>query len=410
MLCACGKIRAAWRVYSHDGIGELRLILKEVQANNFDTMVRAEILFAQDEVNNYDICLKLTQALLTNRVRGEVGQINLNDVSTEKLTDAIAFTKRNGCKTKKASLLFETAKLIRGVRIDILNDNWESIDSIIESVLQDEIAISEAARVEFDLIQGEIHDRKIISHVTTAISNSSIGVDSPKNVAELSNAIEASEKIGTISSKSQRLLSAAKFMLELRLAYGSSNWRRVGHLLTSISINLLPEIVQPEVFRIRNNLLEHTAREKVISSLKHGGLCGSPTSIDVSTISTDSLDASIRYINAMSNDSENIKYLEKIVVAIRRLRKSTLERDIGAQVNCLSYIDAFVGTTEKEWISNELSLTKILIENEEACEKILSALRKGDGIGEPGALDTSTISTKDLHAALEVSKTFTCYR
>ena len=97
----------------------------------------------------------------------------------------------------------------------------------------------------------------------------------------------------------------------------------------------------PEVFRIRNNLLEHTAREKVISSLKHGGLCGSPTSIDVSTISTDSLDASIRYINAMSNDSENIKYLEKIVVAIRRLRKSTLERDIGAQVNCLSYIDAF---------------------------------------------------------------------
>ena len=240
--------------------------------------------------------------------------------------------------------------------------------------------------------------------MTTAISNSSIGVDSPKNVAELSNAIEASEKIGTISSKSQRLLSAAKFMLELRLAYGSSNWRRVGHLLTSISINLLPEIVQPEVFRIRNNLLEHTAREKVISSLKHGGLCGSPTSIDVSIISTDSLDASIRYINAMSNDSENIKYLEKIVVAIRRLRKSTLERDIGAQVNCLSYIDAFVGTTEKEWISNELSLTKILIENEEACEKILSALRKGDGIGEPGALDTSTISTKDLHAALEVSK------
>ena len=53
------------------------------------------------------------------------------------------------------SLLFETAKLIRGVRIDILNDNWDSIDSIIESVLQDEIAISDAARVEFDLIQGE---------------------------------------------------------------------------------------------------------------------------------------------------------------------------------------------------------------------------------------------------------------
>ena len=88
----------------HDGIGELRLILKEVQANNFDPMVRAEILFAQDEVNNYDICLKLTQALLTNRVRGEVGQISLSDVSTEELTDAIAFTKRNGCKTKKASL------------------------------------------------------------------------------------------------------------------------------------------------------------------------------------------------------------------------------------------------------------------------------------------------------------------
>ena len=52
------KIRAAWRVYSHDGIGELRLILKEVQANNFDPMVRAEILFAQDEVNNYDICFE----------------------------------------------------------------------------------------------------------------------------------------------------------------------------------------------------------------------------------------------------------------------------------------------------------------------------------------------------------------
>ena len=69
--------------------------------------------------------LKLEQALITNKVRGEVGQIRLNDVSTDQLTDAIAFTKRNGCKTKKATLLFETAKLIRGVRIDILNDNWE---------------------------------------------------------------------------------------------------------------------------------------------------------------------------------------------------------------------------------------------------------------------------------------------
>ena len=48
----------------------------------------------------------------------------------------------------------------------------------------------------------------------------------------------------------------------------------------------------------------------------------------------------------MSNDSEN-KIPWKIVVAIRRLRKSTLERDIGAQVNCLSYIDAFVGTWKK---------------------------------------------------------------
>ena len=41
-----------------------------------------------------------------------------------------------------------------------------------------------------------------------------------------------------------------------------------------------------------------------------------------------------------------------------------------------------------------------------ACEKILSALRKGDGIGEPGAMDTSTISIKDLHAALELAKNF----
>ena len=111
--------------------------------------------------------------------------------------------------------------------------------------------------------------------MTTAISNSSIGVDSPKNVAELSSTIEASEKIGTISSKSQRLLSAAKFMLEL-LSIWIKQLETCWPFAPSISINLLPEIVQPEVFRIRNNLLEHTAREKVISSLKHGGLCGSP--------------------------------------------------------------------------------------------------------------------------------------
>jgi hypothetical protein len=397
-------IRAAWRVYYHDGIGELRSILKDIDISTLDPLVKNEILLAKDEVNNHDICLKLEQALFTNKVRGEVGQIRLNDVSTDQLTDAIAFTKRNGCKTKKATLLFETAKLIRGVRIDILNDNWESIDSIVQSILQEENAISDVARDEFDLIQQEISDRKICSTLTKALSTTPSGADDDANIAELTKAIEFSENIGAISTMSQRLLNAANFVLDLRYAFTNSDWRRVGLLLTGISIKLLPDNVQPEVYRIRDNLLEHTARQKVISSLKEGGLSGNADDLDLSTISTDGLDVSIRYISAMSTESESIKYLEKIVVAMRRLRKATLEHDVGQQVNCISYIDAFIGASEKSWVAEEIKLTKILMENEGACEEVLAALREGDGIGEPGALDMSTISTKDLHIALEHAK------
>ena len=301
-------------------------------------------------------------------------------------------------------MLFETAKLIRGVRIDILNDNWESIDSIVQSILQEENAISDVAREEFDLIQQEISERKICSTLTKALSTTPSGADDDANIVELTKAIEFSENIGTISTMSQRLLNAANFVLDLRYAFTNSDWRRVGLLLTGISIKLLPDNVQPEVYRIRDNLLEHTARQKVISSLKEGGLSGNADDLDLSTISTDGLDVSIRYINAMSTESESIKYLEKIVVAMRRLRKATLERDVGQQVNCISYIDAFIGASEKSWVAEEIKLTKILMENEGACEEVLAALREGDGIGEPGALDMSTISTKDLHIALEHAK------
>jgi hypothetical protein len=398
------RIRAAWRVYYHDGIGELRETLKEIEMKNLDSIVKNEIMLATDEVNNHDICSKLEQALLANKVRGEVGQIHLNDVSTEELTDAIAFTKRNGCKTKKATLLFETAKLMRGVRIDILNDNWEALDSMVESVLQDDIAISDVGRPEFDLVQEEIADRKICSTLTKALSNIPSGVQDEKNLDELSKAIDFSEKIGATSANSHRLLNAANFVLELRYAFANANWRKVGKLLTGVSINLFPANVQPEVYRIRDHLLEHTARQKVVTSLKEGGLSGSSDDIDVSGISTDGLDVSLRYINAMSSESESIKYLEKIVVAVRRLRKATLDRDVNAQINCISYIDTFIGNAEKAWISEEIKLTKILMENEEACEQICSAMREGDGIGEPGALDMSTISTKDLRMALDRAK------
>ena len=44
----------------------------------------------------------------------------------------------------------------------------------------------------------------------------------------------------------------------------------------------------------------------------------------------------------------------------------------------------------------KIALNKELCSGCSACAQICSAMREGDGIGEPGAIDISTISTEDL--------------
>ena len=102
-----------------------------------------------------------------------------------------------------------------------------------------------------------------VNSLTKALSTTPSGADDDANIVELTKAIEFSENIGTISTMSQRMLNAANFVLDLRYAFTNSDWRRVGLLLTGISIKLLPDNVQPEVYRIRDNLLEHTAIENL---------------------------------------------------------------------------------------------------------------------------------------------------
>ena len=104
--------------YEHDGVSDLQSVLEQVEElDGFVPLPVAENEFQAtvDEVNNYDICRKLEHAIENGKVRGEIGQINTSDISTDALVFAIAEGARLVCKTKKAQIL-QAAKILRGVR------------------------------------------------------------------------------------------------------------------------------------------------------------------------------------------------------------------------------------------------------------------------------------------------------
>jgi myosin heavy subunit len=394
------QIRLAWRVYEHDGVSDLRSVLEQIEElEGFAPLPVAEKEFQAtvDEVNNYDICRKLEHAIENGKVRGEVGQINTSDISTDALVLAIAEGARLKCKTEKAQVLQNCAKVLRGVRGDVLHDDWLSVEARLLSVdPNDTVTIAPSAKAEIGLLKLEIDDRKVSRALDAALDPSTSCIEG------LQEAILLAEEIGSKSISSGRLLNSAKFILNLRKHVADKNWSSVGQSLTGVSVHLLPEKTQPEVLQIRNELLEITAKEKLTNALSSGGLSGDLITASVSTVHLDDLDAAIRYVRAMTCDSLEILSLEKTAVAVRRLRKAILDRDFDSQQKALDAVGvSCVGTANAKFIEEEIKITRELAENRQNTEKLRDALRVGGGDGEPGALDTSNVEVEMLRSSIK---------
>ena len=406
------QIRLAWRVYEHDGVADLRTVLEKIDAvNDFEPVpvTLDEIQAARDEVNNHDICKNLEHGLQNGKVRGEVGQINTADVVTEVLANSIAESVRLQCKTNTAKTLQQTAKLIRGVRGDILHDDWVSVEARLLSLeTKSAIDIHPSAKAELQLIKLEVDDRKACEALSSALERSS---KIPGCIDSLKHAIELAKDLNSKSIKAGRLLSAATFILDLREFVSKEDWTRVGQILTGVSMHLLPESVQPEVMRLRSDLLEVTAKSKLTQALCSGGLTNDDFgSLDHSHVRTDELDTAIRFVRAMKCESHDILDLEKVAIAVRRMRKSIIDHDhenVAKALQNVQYVSS--GTKVLTFIQEEIDVMEEIVRNRCVANNIRTALQTGSGDGEPGSLITTSISVEELHVKInEVSTLQRC--
>ena len=86
------------------------------------------------EVENQHIIESLRTALSHGSARGEVGSLDLNDISTNQLEAAIAEAMYLGPKTEEANKLLKTAKYVRVVRSSLQHKDWQSLDDTFTQI------------------------------------------------------------------------------------------------------------------------------------------------------------------------------------------------------------------------------------------------------------------------------------
>ena len=184
-----------------------------------------------------------------------------------------------------------------------MHDDWVSVEARLLNVdPSDASKVAPSAKTEIGLLKLEIDDREVSRALDIALDPSAQGIE------ELEDAILLAEKIGSKSISAERLLNSAKFIYELRNNVANKNWPAAGQILSGVSVHLLPEKTQPEVLRIRKELLEITAAEKLTNALSSGGLSGSISTASTSTVRLGELDAAIRYVRALHCDSLHLVF------------------------------------------------------------------------------------------------------
>ncbi len=250
--------------------------------------------------------------------------------------------------------------MILDIRHAVINDQWDSMGSLLESTLSVELSHwPEYSRQELRAVRAEVENRWIISNLTTAIESGKLITNDAGDpqlaqvgYSHFGSAISAAEAMRAKTEVAVMLLNSAKRMEQLRrmlvqklkpetyiLESGGVDiptdlsWERIKSNAKEIMVELESQKLNPMI-HAEVKLIADTAEERIISdsleqALKTGRPTGEPGNINLTKLSVKDLEKAYQQaIRSSSSKTDHAKQLLFICRSLQKLREALQRAEV----------------------------------------------------------------------------------
>lgn len=298
-------------------------------------------------VENHFAVLKLEadlgRLLKQDGIQSEViGSIDKALIKTEELQAALQLkADMEGAKLtlpEAVVKLSRIAHLVVDMRQAVLADKWDSISAMLEDTLNGGLGtLPEYTRGEILIVRRELENRWIISTLTNALQTGKLegelGKTNLKNVSceHLMSYISTAKSLNPRTDFALLLLFTAECILPLRklICQPEIDWLAVSKLAKKLLTDVQRQKVHPSVLP-ELRLVAATAEDTILcntmrAALTSGGPAGQPGEMDLSTVSTQQLDAAAKLIARSQLKTDAAVNMSNAVGGVRQLREMLLQ-------------------------------------------------------------------------------------
>ena len=406
-----------------------------------------EVRRAQLEVADRRVTIALTAALSHGAAQGEVGRLDVSNLDTNKLEEALAMTSAQDSLTAGAIQLSEAAKIILRVRQGLRRGDWEALESAIgdgnaalanlagsdadDDVGQDGGVVNHVT-LELRDAQHQVENRNIVHQFISALSTGLATGDTGKMetasivLGDLTKAIKRAEEVTCRSMEAKQLLSTAQIMRQLRQALRADDWDKV-HLVLEESEDVgVAPVAEHEQQAALDEAENRTICRELREALSSGGPTGETGQLDISTVDVGPLRAAVALaeeIGCKTAGARELLSTAKVVLRVRKALKDTSgEASAGAGVPRrrpsgggswnVSAVRDVLSSAEGIRIAAvarpEMSAVQAEVDSRIVTSELMGALSIGAARGRVGALDRSSIDVEELNNAITLALDLGC--
>lgn len=313
---------------------EIRKVIAATRNVAIADIAQEEFQRAQDELDNKEIILGITKALNNHRAGGSIGELDLSDISTSELDQAIVMATDIGCVTQEAVDLLATAKLVRRLRTVVKAQNWEWVAQVLAEAMTIKERLPECALKEFQLAQDELDNRRILSHVTSALSTG--GPRGPVgrldlrhiDIANVDRVIEYSKELGCKTVEAAQIVATAQTIRDTRQALVDGDLERARQVLEQVKGKILAPVAEEEIQMVKYEVDNWAVVSELNAAIAEGEAVGDVVGrLDITPVVVSNLDIAISLTMKLGCHTTAARQSLLSALTVRRLRGGLLDDD-----------------------------------------------------------------------------------
>ena len=387
----------------------LEQVLWDIKERTTVPLVRDELRVAQEELNNHTIISELEAALSRGMAMGQVGHQSYFTIVLTRLEEAIATSRRLGCRTEQAHQLLNVASTVLRLRRAQKADDWEAVAATLQEVRG--LDIPPVCEAEISAARDEVDNRTVVAEIMAALVHGAPSGDvgafdaSTVVVSVLRGACQRAGQLACSTDEVEGLVAVGEAVIRVREALLEDDWDTVRRALGSGTRGPAWRVVQAEVDLVQGELDNRTLIARISKALSSGAASGDVGMLDLSSIEVAPLAVAVADALEASAVTEEAQQLLSTAQLVLTLRRALASEDWQG-------VERTLATAEKKPVARlarpELQMAQDALNDRIVVTRLISALTSCSAVGVGGHLDVSTVSVSQLDEAISVAVDLGC--